>query len=40
VLKGHYGLVGMQERAALLGGTLQVQSAPGEGTTLRVELPL
>ena len=39
VLKGHYGLVGMQERAALLGGTLQVQSAPGEGTTLRVELP-
>ena len=39
VLRGHYGLVGMQERAALLGGTLQVQSAPGEGTTLRVELP-
>jgi PAS domain S-box-containing protein len=39
VLRGHYGLVGIQERAALLGGTLQVQSAPGEGTTLRVELP-
>ncbi len=39
VLKGHYGLVGMQERAALLGGAFQVQSAPGEGTTLRVELP-
>ena len=39
VLRGHYGLVGIQERAALLGGTLQVQSAPGEGTTLRVDLP-
>jgi signal transduction histidine kinase len=39
VLRGHYGLVGIQERAALLGGTLRVQSAPGEGTTLRVELP-
>ncbi len=32
---GHYGLVGMQERAALCGGQLNVQSQPGQGT--RVE---
>lgn len=34
------GLFGMQERAALLGGTLNVESSPGQGTTIRVELPL
>lgn len=31
---GHYGLVGMQERAALCGGQLNVQSQPGQGTWL------
>ena len=36
-----FGLTGMQERAELLGGRLQVTSAPGAGTTveLAVELP-
>ena len=36
-----FGLVGMQERAALVGAILQVVSAPGEGTTvlLRREAP-
>ena len=34
------GLVGMRERAQLLGGRLDVQSAPGAGTTVVVELPL
>jgi signal transduction histidine kinase len=36
---GHFGLVGMRERATLLGGTLQVQTAPGEGTRIAVNLP-
>jgi signal transduction histidine kinase len=34
--QGHFGLVGMQERVNLIGGTLQLASAPGQGTTLRV----
>ena len=34
-----YGLVGMSERAALLGGHLEVASAAGEGTTVRAVLP-
>lgn len=34
------GLSGMQERTALLGGQLTIESAPGVGTRLEVELPL
>ena len=34
------GLLGMQERVEYLGGELVVDSAPGQGTTLRVTLPL
>ncbi|HWT01813.1 MAG TPA: two-component regulator propeller domain-containing protein [Pyrinomonadaceae bacterium] len=37
---GHYGLVGMRERAEQMGGTLFVESAPGEGTEVMVEVPL
>jgi len=37
---GGLGLAGMRERAALLGGSFQVQSAPGEGTTIGVTVPL
>lgn len=33
------GLVGMRERAALVGGKLEVESAPGQGTTVFVTLP-
>lgn len=36
---GHYGLVGMRERAAVLGGTLHLCSAAGEGTTVRLVVP-
>jgi signal transduction histidine kinase len=39
-LSGGFGLLTMQERAAQLGGKLTVESAPGEGTTVTVELPL
>lgn len=34
------GLTGMKERAELLGGTLTLDSAPGQGTRLTVELPV
>jgi len=36
---GKLGLAGMQERARLLGGSLTVQSEPGRGATITVELP-
>ena len=34
----HFGLVGMQERATRLGGTLQIDSTPGYGTQITVHL--
>jgi signal transduction histidine kinase len=34
-----FGLHGMRDRAQLLGGTFAVESAPGQGTTIRVFLP-
>jgi len=34
------GLLGIRERARELGGTLQVDSRPGQGTVLTVEIPL
>jgi PAS domain S-box-containing protein len=33
-----FGLLGMQERAALVGATLQIESAPGDGTTIFVRM--
>jgi two-component system, chemotaxis family, CheB/CheR fusion protein len=33
------GMISMQERARLAGGTLQVQSALGQGTTITVDIP-
>jgi len=35
---GHYGLVGMQEQAQLIGAELTIKSTPNEGTTLRLAL--
>lgn len=35
----HLGLVGMRERAQLLGGTLRIRSRPGRGVQLRLRVP-
>jgi two-component system sensor histidine kinase DegS len=37
--KGHYGLKFMRERAELLNGSLSIQSTPGKGTTITVQMP-
>ena len=34
------GLIGMRERAALVGGTLQIESKPNEGTTIFARVPV
>ena len=38
--RGKLGLIGMQERARLIGGSLRLQSEPGKGTTVTVEVPI
>ena len=40
VAGGHFGLAGMRERAAMIGGRLDVQTAPDYGTVVVIELPL
>jgi signal transduction histidine kinase len=37
--QGHFGLLGLAERAELIGGSLQVKSRPGNGTTVQVTVP-
>ncbi len=37
---GHFGLVDMRERAESLGGNLRIDSNPGQGTTIEVEVPV
>lgn len=32
---GHFGIVGMRERAEAIGAELEIESAPGQGTTVR-----
>jgi signal transduction histidine kinase len=39
VTPGAYGLLGMRERIAFLGGVIKVQSRPGAGTTVRIVAP-
>lgn len=38
--EGHFGLLGMAERAKRVGGEIKVASTPGTGTVIRVEIPL
>ena len=38
--QGHYGLLGLRERARLAGGGLEVSSSRSQGTTVRLTLPL
>lgn len=37
--QGHFGLLGIHERAELIGADLTLQAQPGEGTRIQVELP-
>ncbi len=38
--RGRFGLLGMRERVALIGGTFKIESEPAKGTTLYVRVPL
>jgi PAS domain S-box-containing protein len=38
--KGSFGIIGMHERILMLGGSLEIESAPGSGTEIRLEVPL
>jgi signal transduction histidine kinase len=38
--QGHFGLMGMRERALLYGGQLTITSAPGQGAIITARLPL
>jgi signal transduction histidine kinase len=39
VAQGHFGVAGMRERAAMIGGKLDVQTSLGYGTVVILELP-
>ena len=36
---GHFGLHGMRERVTLLGGELEIDAAPNQGTGIRARIP-
>jgi PAS domain S-box-containing protein len=38
--QGHFGLEGIRKRAALMGGQAKIESSPGQGTRVVVDLPL
>ena len=38
--EGHYGLLGLHERAHLIGGYVTIVSQPGQGTLLSLQIPL
>jgi len=37
--EGHFGLLGIQERVVLLNGSFDIESAPGQGTKIIIEIP-
>ena len=37
---GSFGLIGLSERVKLLGGKLKLESSPGEGVRVEVNIPL
>jgi signal transduction histidine kinase len=37
---GHFGLANLHDRAAAVGGDLEIDSEPGRGTRIIVRLPL
>ena len=37
--EGSFGLLGLRERASLLGGEVSIDSAPGRGTVIEMHLP-
>ncbi|MGE5418456.1 MAG: ATP-binding protein [Acidobacteriota bacterium] len=39
-LRGGYGLMGINERVELVKGKIEVESEPGQGTVIRVQIPL
>lgn len=39
-IAGHHGLLGMEQRVLALGGTMHIDSAPGKGVSIRIEVPL
>jgi signal transduction histidine kinase len=40
IADGHFGLLGMRERAEQIGGVLSIDSAPERGTQIAVDVPL
>ncbi|HEX9090974.1 MAG TPA: ATP-binding protein [Anaerolineales bacterium] len=39
-INGHYGLLGLHERAELIGASLNIRSSPGKGTEVTIKLPM
>jgi signal transduction histidine kinase len=37
---GSFGLMGLRERVSMLQGAVRIDSAPGRGTVIDIELPL
>ena len=38
--RGHFGIIGMREQAEVMGGTLDIKTAPGNGTKLTLVMPM